>query len=173
MRSVIQYVEHADLRVDLDGLSIQESGPVTPLANRSERRGIEERIAGHNFQRLNRAIRCNDGVKLHAAFAVHLQRQFRINRLHAMDQCGCFDVPKADARFLYWGQRFSRRLRTSAGSRDERGTRDVRSNRRAWNPRAGGLIVASRRISMINGHDCWRDMGRHTKPAGRWSLPRL
>src|SRR5208282_3933007 len=170
-RSAIQRVDHADLCVDLDGLPIQYGGPVTPLANRSERGSIEERIARHSFKRLDRAIRCNDGVELHAALAVHLQRQPWIDRFHAMNQRGGFDMAEADALFLSARHDWQRLLRTSIRPVGNWRPRGIGPNRHAWNIRARGLVWVARWISVINGHNYGRVIGRHAEPAGRWSSP--
>src|SRR5215469_7444256 len=79
-------VNDRDVRVDFYRLAIENRRPVAPLADGFERRLDEHGIAADNFERLDRAVRCDSGVQFYTPFLVNLFRQIRINRLNAVNQ---------------------------------------------------------------------------------------
>jgi hypothetical protein len=112
-----QGVDDRDVRVDLDGLAVEGSGAVAPLADGSKRGLEKERIAGNDFQRLDRAVHGDDGVKFHAAFAADLNGERRIDGLDAVDQFALLDeAADSDEVSLRWNRRLCRRGGSRVGS---------------------------------------------------------
>lgn len=77
-------VDNGDVGLDLNGLSVEEGGVVAPVADSIECGTNQERVAGDYFERLNGAVRSDDGAELHAALAAELPRQWRIDRFDTM-----------------------------------------------------------------------------------------
>jgi len=101
-----QGVDDRDVRVDLDGSAVEGSGAVAPLADGSKRGLEKERIAGNDFQRLDRAVHGDDGVKFHAAFAADLNGEGRIDGLDAVEEFALLDeAADSDEVSLRWNRR--------------------------------------------------------------------
>ena len=94
----------------------------------------EEWIAGDHFQRFNRAIGGNDGVKFDAAFAANLYCERRVDRFDATNEPGG-DNSCADAEPFFWARR---------GLRQIRGGRRLAATHREWARLRGPLELASR-----------------------------
>ena len=86
--SVAQCVDDGDVGVYFDGTPVEDGGTVAPLADRGQRRLDEEGIAGDYLQGLDRARGGDEGVKFHAALAMNLDAQHRIDGLDSADQLG-------------------------------------------------------------------------------------
>ena len=91
----VQCVDDGDVRVDFDGLAIEDRWAIAPLADGAECGLDEERIAGDHFQGLNRAVGGYDGMKFDAPFSAKLHSQWRIDWFYAANEHsllhGCAD----------------------------------------------------------------------------------
>jgi len=67
--SAIEFVDYGDVRVDFDGVAIEEGGFVTPLAHGVESGLIKHGVAFEELQGANGAVGGDDGVKFDAALA--------------------------------------------------------------------------------------------------------
>src|SRR2546421_113036 len=89
---LVERENHVNGRVHVHRLAIQERRLIAPLANGVKRRLLQQRMAGHHFQRRNRAVLANDGVQAHSARDAGLARERRIDRLNAVDDACSLDV---------------------------------------------------------------------------------
>jgi len=103
---MLQRVDHGDVRLDLDGLAVENGGTVAPLAHGVGGGLQEERVAAYDLQRLNRAVRRDDCVHFHLAFAMNLPRECGIDGLDAVEQHRRFEVTDEDT---HWRSRRWRR----------------------------------------------------------------
>jgi hypothetical protein len=58
---------------------------------------VEEWIARENLERPDRAVGCDEGVKLDAGFATELNAQVRVDWFNATNEMGWIDVANVDA----------------------------------------------------------------------------
>jgi hypothetical protein len=137
---VMKGVEDGDVRVDFDGLAVEDGGAVAPFADCGERGLVEEWIARDDFQGLDGAVGRNDGVQFDAAFAAELFRQSGIEGVNATREQSRLDRTDVHADFLGLFRRHCRNglvlgRRERAGDRRSRGqTIDVRAVRRTRLP---------------------------------------
>src|SRR6266446_4878753 len=82
---LVERENHVNGRVHVHRLAIQERRLVAPLAHSVKRSLLQQRMAGHHFQGLNRAVLANDGVQAHGARDAGLTRKRRIDRLNAIE----------------------------------------------------------------------------------------
>jgi hypothetical protein len=117
---VCERVDHSDAGFNLDGLTVEESGVVLPLANGVHSRSDEERITRNNFQGLDRTVSGDERAKFNAAFVTKLNGQRRVAGLNTVEQQGGLDgfadlAPHGDLRHRF--ERFCRRFRPTRGIR--------------------------------------------------------
>src|SRR6266436_1343066 len=60
---LVERKNHVNRRVDFHRLAIQKRGLIAPLTNRIQRRLLQERVARHDFELLNRAVLADDGMQ--------------------------------------------------------------------------------------------------------------
>lgn len=96
-RLLLQGVNDGDVRVDFDGLAVENRRAVAPLTDRIERGLHKKWIAIGHLQGLDRAVDGNDGVQFDAAFAADLPGERRIDGINAPDEHGWFQVLLEDA----------------------------------------------------------------------------
>src|SRR2546427_6612199 len=106
---LVERKNHVNGRVDINRLAVEQSRLIAPLTHGIQRRLLQQRMAAHDFELLNRAILADDGVKTHGAGDAGLARQRRINRLDAIhDSCGyniAADAERTGLPRLRWGRR--------------------------------------------------------------------
>src|SRR5713226_1223694 len=93
---LVERKNHVNGRVNFHGLAIEKSRLIAPLTDGIQRGLLQQRMAVHDFELLNRAFLTDDGVQTHGAGDAGLARQRRINRLHTIDDARCLNVA-ADA----------------------------------------------------------------------------
>src|SRR6266567_7174917 len=64
---LVKRKNHVDGGVHVNGVAIEKRWLITPLTHGVQRSLLQERVAAHNFQRLNRAILADDGVQTYRA----------------------------------------------------------------------------------------------------------
>lgn len=84
-----QGVNHRDVCVDLNRLTVQDRWPVPPFTNGGECGLEKQRVTRDCFERLDRTVGGDDGAKFDASLKAHLPGQRRIDGLHAVDEHGC------------------------------------------------------------------------------------
>src|SRR5438309_5621352 len=89
---LVERENHVNGRVHVHWLAIQERRLIAPLAHSVKRRLLQQRMAGHHFQRRNRAVLANDGVQAHSARHAGLACERRIDRLNAVHDACSLDV---------------------------------------------------------------------------------
>src|SRR6266699_463192 len=89
---LVERENHVNGRVHVHRLAIQERRLIAPLAHSIKRSLLQQWMAGHHFQRLNRAVLANDGVQAHGAGDARLARERRIDRLNAVENACSLDV---------------------------------------------------------------------------------
>ena len=92
LRLVLKRINDGDVRLDLDGLAVENRWVVAPLSDGVLSGAKEERIAADRLQGLNRAVCRDDRAQFHLAFATSLSRERRIDGLDALDEHGLFEV---------------------------------------------------------------------------------
>src|SRR6266849_6209111 len=89
---LVKRKNHVDGRVDFNRLAIEKRRLIAPLTNSIKRRLLQERVPGHHFQFINRAILTDDGVQADCARNARLAGQRRINGLNAIDDASGLHV---------------------------------------------------------------------------------
>src|SRR5438309_7539048 len=84
--SVLRGVNHGDVRINLDGLAVENRRPVAPLTDRFLRGKVEKWIACNNLERLNCAVCADDGTQFHTAFSMCLSCERGVHRLDAVNE---------------------------------------------------------------------------------------
>src|SRR5689334_7305543 len=111
---LVQRKDHVDRRVYFHRLTIEKSRLIAPLANGVQRRLLQERVAGHHFQLLNRAILADDGVQADGARNTCLPRERRINGLNAIHDARGLHVAADADRTCWFRLRWRRRSANAA-----------------------------------------------------------
>src|SRR5713226_8165632 len=89
---LVERKNHVNGGVNFHRIAIEQSRLIAPLTHSILRSLHQQRVAGHNFQLLNRAVLADDGVQTHGAGDAGLARQRRINRLNTVDNARSLDV---------------------------------------------------------------------------------
>src|SRR5260370_11133463 len=82
---LVERKNHVNSGVHFDRLAIEQGRLIAPLTHGIQRGLLQQRMAAHNFELLNRAFLADDGVQTHRAGDAGLARQRRINRLNTVD----------------------------------------------------------------------------------------
>ena len=120
--SVAQCVDDGDVGVHFDGTPVEDGGTVAPLADRGQRRLDEQRVAGEDFKRLNGTGGRDNSAKFHAALALNLLGQRRIDGLDSADQLRHLrrftdGTPDHRRWLIVWGWKNWVRVRWDAAAR--------------------------------------------------------
>jgi hypothetical protein len=93
LKSGLQGVDDGDSGVNFDGLAVEKSGSVAPLADGFDGGASKVRInlAVHDTERKRLAIHADDGVKDDRALHASRFGGFRVERLDSADEFGGFD----------------------------------------------------------------------------------
>src|SRR5208283_4898960 len=87
-----QRENHVNFGIHFHGVAIEQGGLIAPLPDSVQRGLHEERMARNDRKLLHRAVLTDDGVELNSAADARLARQWRVKRLHFVDQSRCLDV---------------------------------------------------------------------------------
>src|SRR5713226_3784086 len=113
---LVERKNHVDGGVHFYRLAIEQGRLIAPLTHSIQRGLLQQRVAAHNFELLNRALLADDGVQTHRAGDAGLARQRRINRLNTVDDARSLDLA-ADAERT--GQLRLRRGQRTAHASDD------------------------------------------------------
>src|SRR5438132_1730181 len=130
---LVERENHVNGRVHVHRLAIQERRLIAPLAHSVKRRLLQQRMAGHHFQRRNCAVLANDGVQAHGARNACLARERRIDRLNAVDDARSLDVATNAERTSLVRPRRRRRCDQYTDVTNMQTTHDVTVNARSIN----------------------------------------
>src|SRR5579872_2492669 len=139
---MLERIDDRDVRLDLDGLAVENSWVVAPLAHGIGCGLQEQRVSLDDLQRLDAAVGRDDSAQFDLAFAAGLYRERRISGLDAMDQHGRFQMCHKEAAWRFMTD-FRRAFRLGPGISDG-DTTDARGGwswpvRKSWGFRRGGI----------------------------------
>src|SRR5208337_4114046 len=81
-----QRENHVNFGIHFHGVAVEQGRLIAPLPDSVERGLHEERMARNDLKLLHRAVLTDDGVELDRAADARLARQWRVKRLHLVDQ---------------------------------------------------------------------------------------
>src|SRR5882672_5807402 len=95
---LVERKNHVNGGVHFDGIAIEKSRLIAPLADSIQRGLLQQGMAAHDFKLLNGAVLADDGMEPHSAGDAGLAGQRRIHRLNAVDNARGLNVA-ADAEW--------------------------------------------------------------------------
>src|SRR6266478_6033245 len=111
---LVERKNHVDGGVDINRIAVEKRRLIAPLTHGLQRGLLQQRMTGHHFQRLNRAVLANDGVQTDRAGNAGLARKRRIDGLNTVDDTRGLHVATNAERTGQLGLRWGRRCAHTA-----------------------------------------------------------
>src|SRR5712691_990411 len=125
---LVERKNHVNGRVHFHGIAIEKSRLIAPLTDGVQRGLLQQGMAVHDFELLNRAVLADDGVQTDGAGDARLARQRRINRLNTVDDSRCLDVAADADRTGRSRPRWGRRSAHASDNSTEHATHGATGN---------------------------------------------
>src|SRR5258708_10694893 len=94
---LVERKNHINGSVDFDRIAIEKSRLIAPLPDGIQRGLLQQAMAAHHFELLNRTVLTNDPVHTHVAGHTRMPSERRVYPLNAVDDAGSLYVA-ADAK---------------------------------------------------------------------------